>query len=133
MSVPLEELTGVTSAYHSLIMAQSADRHESVAFIGTKSFLLDSKHKQREPQTLPDKLHKLISGIDHAKAGWGNNILLDDIMYFSDATKIVAASLDGNTVTNFSCTETLPNPRVHYVIEKARKYSKPVPSEFDNQ
>lgn len=126
----MTELTGAVDVYNNRVVARSADRHDSVVFLGTKSFVLDSRHQQREPQQLPDKVHALLKTIDLGKSTWGNNTLLDGVMYFSDDTKIVAASLDGSTITSYSCTETLSDPRVHYVVKKTRKYGKPVPREF---
>lgn len=126
MPVPLIELAGAVDPYNNRVVARSADHHDSVVFIGTKTFLLDSKHKQREPLQLPDKIHSLLTAIGLGKSAWGNNTIMDGVVYFSDDTKIVAASLDGKTVTNYSSTETLSGPQVHHVVKKARKYGKPV-------
>jgi len=131
--IPLKELTGVEVAYNNFIFAQSPDKHETVAYLGSKALLLDSKCNQRQPPTLPDNLCKMIDAVDRGQIGWGNNALTDGVMYFSDDKKIVAASLDGRTVTNFSCTETLSNPRVHWVGMRHRKYGKPVPRKFSKR
>jgi hypothetical protein len=130
VELSLKELTGVESAYYNRVLARSEDRHESVAFLGEKSVLLDSKNHRREPQVLPDNVQKLFKVVDLPRVGWGNNTLKDGVIYFSNEKVIIAASVDGKSVTNYSCTETLPDPRIHYVLTKPRNYGKPLQSKL---
>lgn len=124
--VPLKELTGLDSAWENRILARSQDRHESIAYFGSKAVLLDSKNHQREPPVLPDNVTAQFKVVDLPRSGWGNNTVKDGVIYFANEKSIVAASVDGKKVTNFACTGTLPDPRIHFVLTKPRKYGKPL-------
>lgn len=125
--VPLKEIIGLDKAT-GFVLARSWDNSAIVVCLQSKSVYLESTSNQRRPKELPANLHRIFAQVDSGKNWWGRNTIKDDVIYFSDDSKIVSTTLDGKKIVRYPSTEGLNGPRIMYVGSKQVKFSRPVPS-----